>query len=94
MPSLIELGWERDEVHRRIGRALAQLPVDLAIYTDPKAKTPLAAGFERKDGLLFLSHPEDILKAVEPLLGQGSVLLMAGRIPQRLYHTLSQKLFL
>ena len=81
MPCLIELGKASKEVHRRIGKKIAEV-CDLAIITtkDRFKEIKETAG----EKAIFMENPKKILEKIKELCKEGDVILLESRVPSEL----------
>lgn len=97
MPCLIELGSASAEIHRKIGRKIAEVcdPVGdasrpyragLAIITTKDRFKELKEGFLGEGGkeehILFLESPKEILKVLKSATSTGDAVLLESRVPK------------
>jgi UDP-N-acetylmuramoyl-tripeptide--D-alanyl-D-alanine ligase len=95
MPCLIELGRMSREVHRRIGRKIAEV-CDFAIITTQERfgdiqTGAIEAGME-KTALSFSDNPKIIGNMVKGIFGINDVLLLEGRISRPILNALNDAL--
>lgn len=87
IPCLIELGKASKEVHKKIGRKIGQI-CDLAIITNKERFEEIKEGAKisgmKEENILFFEDPEKILKKIKEVVGAGDVILLEGRIPQKI----------
>jgi UDP-N-acetylmuramoyl-tripeptide--D-alanyl-D-alanine ligase len=85
MPCLIELGSSSKEVHRRIGKKIAEV-CDLAIITtkDRFREIKETAG----DKTVFIENPKEILEKIKSFTKKGDVVLLESRVPTQLIRQL------
>jgi len=81
MPSLIELGRSAREVHRRIGREIAQV-CDLAIITSKDYFKEIKS--EAGEKAIFLQDPEKIFEKIKNFSSSQDIILLEGRIPKKI----------
>jgi len=81
MPCLIELGAASKEVHRRIGKKIAEV-CDLAIITtkDRFKEIKETAG----EKAVFIENPKEIFEKVKSFCEEGDVVLLESRVPSQL----------
>jgi UDP-N-acetylmuramoyl-tripeptide--D-alanyl-D-alanine ligase len=91
MPSLIELGKESDEIHKKIGKKIGRI-CDLAIITTKDGFKNLKEGAleEGMDGGRIIYNPdaEEILRKIKEEAKPGDVILLESRVPQELKKSL------
>jgi UDP-N-acetylmuramoyl-tripeptide--D-alanyl-D-alanine ligase len=80
MPSLIELGKESEEAHRKIGEKIAKT-CDLAIITTEDNFQEVFEGAGNKN-VLFIKSPQEIVKKIKEFCVAGDVILLEGRVPK------------
>ena len=83
MPCLIELGRASVEVHRRIGWKIAEV-CDLAIITTSDRFEDLRSGSK----VLLMEDPNKILEKIIDFARSGDIILLEGRVPQKLIDSL------
>jgi len=93
MPCLIELGKESKQIHKRIGKKIAEV-CDLAIITTKdyfkeikgETETRVSVNLQRPGSLsvLLIENPENIVKKLKEF--SPSVILLEGRIPKLIWH--------
>jgi len=87
MPCLIELGKASKEVHKRIGEKIGEV-CDLAIIITKERFRELQEGAMakgmKKENILFLESPQEIVSKIKSTTQQGDVVLMEGRVPSTL----------
>ena len=81
MPCLIELGKVSKEVHKRIGRKIAEI-CDFAIITTKDYFKEIKG--ENKN-VLLIENPKDIIAKVRELSNQETVILLEGRVPDLIW---------
>jgi UDP-N-acetylmuramyl pentapeptide synthase len=88
MPCLIELGPASKEIHKKIGKKIAEV-CDLAIITtkDRFKEIKEKAG----DKVVFLENPKEIFKKINDFSGKNDVILLEGRIPKEIHQFLIEK---
>ena len=86
MPCLIELGKASKEVHRRIGRKIAEV-CDLAIITtkDRFKEIHETAG----DKAVCIESPKEIFNKIKSTTHPGDVVLLESRVPKELINLLN-----
>ncbi len=95
MPCLIELGKSSADVHRRIGRKIAEV-CDLAIITTKDHLKEIREGAEvglpsvevRLQSILFLEDPKEIFEKIKSTTSIGDVVLLESRVPSQLINLL------
>jgi len=80
MPCLIELGKAASEVHKRIGKKIAEV-CDLAIITTADYFQEL-----KNDKTILIENPEKIAEKIRR--SSADVILLEGRIPRKLIELL------
>lgn len=78
---MLELGTVSDQMHRDLGRRLAELPLDLAILVGPQSRLTLEAALSAgmaKDKLRHFSSAEEAAIALPELLRQGDIVYLKG----------------
>ncbi|MFH1656300.1 MAG: UDP-N-acetylmuramoyl-tripeptide--D-alanyl-D-alanine ligase [Candidatus Nealsonbacteria bacterium] len=87
MPSLIELGESSKDVHFKIGQQIGEA-CDLAIITTSERFEELKKGAiesgMKKDNILFLEKPDDIIEHINNFSSPGDVILLEGRVPKEI----------
>lgn len=87
MPCLIELGKSAPAIHKNIGRRIGET-FDLAIITTPYYFEELKLGAQetgmKPEKIIFLSEPQKILEKIEPYLKKENVILIEGRISEKI----------
>ncbi|MFH0987589.1 MAG: UDP-N-acetylmuramoyl-tripeptide--D-alanyl-D-alanine ligase [Patescibacteria group bacterium] len=87
MPCLIELGKSAPSIHKSIGRAIGKV-FDLAIITTPFYFEEIKIGAMEsrmpKSKILFSNNPSDIKGKLKPYFSIGNVILIEGRVNQRI----------
>jgi UDP-N-acetylmuramoyl-tripeptide--D-alanyl-D-alanine ligase len=91
MPCLIELGFSSKEVHRRIGRKIAEV-CDLAIITTKERFKEIKEGAGEK--ALFIENPKEIFEKIKDFCvpsvalakegREGDIILLESRVPLEL----------
>lgn len=93
MPSLIELGRASKEIHFRIGVKIGEI-CDAAIITTRDYFKDIQEGAERtgmdRSRILFIENPLKIANQLEALCGIDDVVLLEGRIPDKLIDILTR----
>ena len=87
MPCLIELGKKSAEIHKNIGKKIAEV-CDLAIITSKDRfndikKGAVEAGMNEKD-ILLCDKPEEIYSIITLFCKSGDAVLLEGRVPIQL----------
>lgn len=87
MPCLIELGKASGEVHRGIGRKIAEV-CDLAIITtkDRFKEIKETAG----DRTIFMEEPNRIFEKIKSYCSQGDTVLLESRVPHQIINLLGK----
>jgi UDP-N-acetylmuramoyl-tripeptide--D-alanyl-D-alanine ligase len=91
MPCLIELGRASKEIHRKIGKKIAQVCHLAIITTKDKFREIKESALEEgidKENILFLENPKEIFKKIKDFAGEGDVILLEGRISEELINLL------
>jgi UDP-N-acetylmuramoyl-tripeptide--D-alanyl-D-alanine ligase len=96
MPCLIELGRASKEVHKRIGKKIAEV-CDLAIITtlDRFKEIKEGAGSvevvpSQRTEVLFMENPKKIFGKIMSVAKEGDVVLLESRVPKKLMKLLLQ----
>lgn len=97
MPCLIELGEKSPEIHRKIGRRIAEV-CDLAVITSKDKFKDIRKGFDeaRDSGnnrrniakCLLCDNPQDVYSIVTLFCKSGDAVLLEGRVPAGLTNLL------
>ncbi|MBI2041524.1 MAG: hypothetical protein HYT20_00710, partial [Candidatus Nealsonbacteria bacterium] len=87
MPCLIELGKASVEVHRRIGKKIAEV-CDLAIITTRDHFKEISGG--AGDKAIFLENPQEIFEKIKSITQSGDVVLLESRVPNQLINLLEK----
>jgi UDP-N-acetylmuramoyl-tripeptide--D-alanyl-D-alanine ligase len=91
MPCLIELGKASKEVHKQIGEKIAQV-CDLAVITTKDRFKEIKEGAQKegidKEKILFIENPKEIFEKIKSFCKQGDIVLLEGRVPEKLKHLL------
>ena len=87
MPCLIELGSESKKIHFEIGKKIAAV-CDLAIITAKDRfgeikNGALSAGM-KSENIIFCDRPQKIADILKNRLSSGDILLLEGRLPQKI----------
>ena len=97
MPCLIELGPTAKEIHQKVGKKIGET-CDLAIiitkdWFEEIKKTAIITGIDRIDpeNIVFLENSKEILEKIKPYCQPESVILLEGRLPQKLIETLKNE---
>jgi len=92
MPCLIELGKASKEVHKKIGRKIAEV-CDLAIITTKERFKDIKEGAVengmKEENILFLKRPKKNIEKVREFFGLGDVVLLEGRVPKGMFGLLN-----
>lgn len=87
LPCIIELGKTSKEIHRKIGEKIGKV-CDAAIVTTKERFKEIKEGAIsvgwRKESILFSEDPEQIFEIIKSVCGPGDVVLLEGRVPDRL----------
>jgi len=87
VPCLIELGGASKEIHRRIGRKIGEV-CDLAIITTKERLKEIKEGAKEQgmaeSRILFIENPELIFKTIRHYCSSDDVVLLEGRVPEKL----------
>ena len=94
MPCLIELGQASKEVHRQIGKRIADV-CDLAIITTKdklkeiqqgagEVSSAAAVSPPPAEKIIFLENPQEIAKKIKEFSQPGDVILLEGRLSKKL----------
>ncbi|MCX6721038.1 MAG: UDP-N-acetylmuramoyl-tripeptide--D-alanyl-D-alanine ligase [Candidatus Staskawiczbacteria bacterium] len=91
MPCLIELGKKSSEIHKKIGKKIAEV-CNLAIITTKDRfkelkKGAMEGGMNESD-ILLCDKPQDIYSMVTLFCKQGDAVLLEGRVPKELINLL------
>ena len=93
MPCLIELGKRSKEIHKEIGKKIAET-CDLAIITTKERFSDVQEGAQEqgmgKDKVLFIGNVEEILRRLEIFAVPGDIILLEGRVPASLKEGLTK----
>ncbi len=81
MPCLIELGKASSAVHRKIGERIAQL-FDLAIITTKDRFREIEQGAKEK--AILIEKPKDILFKINNFCRENDLILLEGRVPEKI----------
>lgn len=91
MPCLIELGKAAPSIHKSIGRKIGKV-FDLIIITMPFYFEEIKIGAMEsgisENKILFLNEPKEILEKVEPYFHPENVILIEGRISEKIITSL------
>ena len=91
MPCLIELGSASKEIHKRIGKKIAET-CNLAIITTKDRFKEIKEGINetgmKEDNILFMENPEKIFEKIKNFCYVGDVVLLEGRVPNQLINLL------
>ncbi len=94
MPCLIELGEKSAEIHREIGKKIANI-CDLAIIVTKDYFQAMKAGAldnGMKEGqILFFDKPKEIFNKITTTCKEGDVILLEGRVSEGLIKLLNDK---
>ena len=93
MPCLIELGDRSGEIHRQIGKKIAQV-CDTAIITTKDQFDQIKAGAMENGmpsaNIMFSENPESIFNTITTLCKSGDAVFLEGRVPEALIRALMQ----
>jgi len=89
MPCLIELGSAAQEIHREIGKKIAEV-CDLAIITTDDYFKEIKEGAGEK--ALYMNGPEEIFEKIREITKESDVILLESRVPKKLIELLSAKI--
>ena len=81
MPCLIELGKDSKAVHEEIGKKISEV-CDLAIVTSKECLRPMGGK------AVFINNPLKIYEKIARELSLGDVVLLEGRVPEKLINLL------
>jgi len=91
MPCLIELGSKSKEIHRQIGKKIAEV-CDLAIITTKDRFDDIKSGAIEysmpADKILLCDKPADIVNIITTFCKEGDAVLLEGRVPGELIRLL------
>lgn len=91
MPCLIELGKVSKEIHKKIGKRIGEV-CDLAIITTKERfeeiKEGAIFGGMKKENILFIEKPKEIVTQLKEFCRSGDVLLLEGRVPKGIIDSL------
>ncbi len=85
MPCLIELGSASKEIHRRIGRKIAEV-CDLAIITTKDRFKEIRETAGEK--VIFMENPKEIFDKIKRFCSAGDIILLESRVPAELIREL------
>ena len=87
MPCLIELGSAAKEVHEKIGGKIGQV-CDFAVITTKdwfeEIKKAAVVGGMKPENIIFSESSKEILEKIKPYCQPESIILLEGRLPQKL----------
>jgi UDP-N-acetylmuramoyl-tripeptide--D-alanyl-D-alanine ligase len=90
MPCLIELGKASKDVHRRIGKKIAEM-CDLGIITTMDRFKEIKEGEKeaeilpsQKSEIIFMENPKEIFEKIKIFTKEGDVVLLESRVPKKL----------
>jgi UDP-N-acetylmuramoyl-tripeptide--D-alanyl-D-alanine ligase len=88
MPCLIELGQASKEIHFKIGKEIARV-CDLAVITTKDRFKEIKEGVTeegtmKNENIIFSESPEEIFKKIKSFAREGDIILLEGRVPERL----------
>jgi UDP-N-acetylmuramoyl-tripeptide--D-alanyl-D-alanine ligase len=87
MPCLIELGKASKEVHKRLGKKIAEV-CDLAIITTKDRFKEIVEGATNYEtgsrNILFLENPKQIFEKIKEFYRENDVVLLESRVPELL----------
>ncbi|MDO8436423.1 MAG: Mur ligase family protein [bacterium] len=81
MPCLIELGKASVEIHRKIGKKIAEV-CDLAIITTKDRFQEIKEGAGEK--AILLENPKEIFEKIKSFCKSGDIILLESRVPAQL----------
>lgn len=84
MPCLIELSSASAEVHKKIGRKIAEV-CDLAIIT---TKDYFKEIKQNEDKIILIERPREIIEKLRGFCGAGDTVLLEGRVPKEIIRQL------
>ncbi len=87
MPCLIELGKSSKDVHKRIGKKIAEV-CNLAIITTKDRFKDIKDGAGEK--AIFIENPKEIFEKIKSFCKEGDVVLLESRVPVQLIKHLSK----
>ncbi len=92
MPCLIELGKASKEVHKRIGKKIAEV-CDLAIITTnergfQEIKQGAVENGMKNENILFLENPKEIFEKIKDFNKENDIILLKSRVPKLLIERL------
>ena len=93
MPCLIELGEKSAEVHKQIGRKIAEV-CDMAIITTKDKFEEIKSGAApgaAPPKIIFSENPKEIFNVITTFCKEGDAVLLEGRVPGELVRLLSAK---
>ena len=87
MPCLIELGKKSAEIHREIGKKIAEIS-DMAIITTKdkfeEIKNSAVLNGMPKEKILFQDRPKEIFNMITTFCKEDDAVLLEGRVPEGL----------
>lgn len=91
LPSLIELGKEARRIHYQIGEKIGEV-CDAVIITSKDYFNEISQGFlskdRKKESIFFTDNPTKILEIIQNSFSPGDVVLLEGRVPEKLISSL------
>ncbi len=92
MPCLIELAQSSSQNHRRIGEKIGEV-CDLAIITTKDKFQDIKKGADKKGmrNVIFSENPQDIIERLKLYIKEGDVILLEGRINEKIKELLLKK---
>jgi len=92
MPCLIELGTKSSEIHKRIGKKIAEV-CDMAIITTgakfEEIRSAAAENHMPANKILLCGNPQEIFHEITAFCSAGDVILLEGRVPGELISLLN-----
>ncbi|OGK40640.1 hypothetical protein A3F34_02270 [Candidatus Roizmanbacteria bacterium RIFCSPHIGHO2_12_FULL_44_10] len=90
MTCLIELGDRSGEIHSRIGKVLRRNSVT-ALVTSEDFFKEIKAGASGSDEIRLVKNPDEAIKMLRDLISEDAVVLIEGRVPQKIIDFLKNK---
>lgn len=87
MPCLIELGSASADIHRKIGKKIAEI-CDLAIITTKDKFKEIKEGAGEK--AILIEKPDEILRKLKSTVNAGDAVLLESRVPKELIRLLTE----
>ena len=95
MPCLIELGSESGRIHESLGKSLARV-ADLVIVTTKDKFADILSGASSsigtdaaKEMMFYIEDPAKIIEKIKDFCRKGDVILLEGRLPDKLIEEIS-----